>query len=172
MDLAGFNNDRSGIVGEAPKPAARAVAREFVLRGWLKAISWGFYALVAALSLWVFSYASGIFPYLGTAEIDQTSGRGITSGSDASFGLGTMLLFEGQTAFFEYESTSAESEITFDVKSPATLGYSPEMRRVSGAGSGRIEIAIAQTGFYNFRHEPALTGRHGRTAYRVSWGAN
>jgi hypothetical protein len=48
----------------------------------------------------------------------------------------------GQTAFVEYDSTSAESEITLDVKPVATLGYSDAMLRVKGKASGTHEVPI------------------------------
>ena len=132
-----------------------------------------FYAFTAALSLWVFVYGSGLFPYLGSADIENTSAPpfGGEPGYSISFGLGTMLLFEGQTAFYEYESTSDKSEITFDVKPLTVLGYSENMHRVRGKGSGTIEIPITKTGLYNFRQGPALGRPYGKTAYTVSWGA-
>ncbi|MCB2059777.1 MAG: hypothetical protein KDE21_04675 [Novosphingobium sp.] len=131
-----------------------------------------FYALVGALCLWLFAYISGLYPYLGTARDDTRSAPGVST-SLGKFGIGvsTMLLFEGQTAFFEYESTSAESEITLDVKPVTTLGYSDAMQRVRGEASGTAEFPITKTGLYRFRHEPALGRRYGQTKYSVSWGA-
>ena len=131
-----------------------------------------FYVLVGALCLWLFAYISGLYPYLGTARDDTSSAPGVST-SLGKFGVGvsTMLLFEGQTAFFEYESTSPESEITLDVKPVTTLGYSKAMRRIRGEAGGTVEFPIAKTGFYRFLHEPALVRRYGRTRYTVSWGA-
>lgn len=133
-----------------------------------------FYTLAAVLCLWVFAYGSGLFPYLGTAEIEDHHAPPFHGkpGSSLTFGLGTMLLFEGQTAFFEYESTSPESEIIFDVKPVSVLGYSPAMQRVKGIAKGRIEVPISETGLYNFRNEPSLGRPYGLTAYSVNWGAN
>lgn len=137
-----------------------------------QATALGFYALVAALCIWLFAYVSGLYPYLGSAATDNRSSFGqTTSFSESGFGVETMLLFAGQTAFFEYESTSAESDITLDVKPMMTLGYSPAMQRIRGVAKGTAEFPVATTGLYNFRHEPALGRRYGRTAYSVSWGA-
>jgi len=130
------------------------------------------YVLVGALCLWLFAYISGLYPYLGTGGDDNRSAPGVsTSLGKFDFGLRTMLLFEGQTAFIEYESESPEGEITLDVKPIATLGYSDAMQRVRGQASGTAEFPIAKTGLYTFRHEPALGRTYGRTDYSVSWGA-
>ena len=89
-----------------------------------------------------------------------------------SIGLPWMILFEGQTAFYDYASYSEESAITFDVKPFFALGYSDNMQRVAGEGSGRIEVTITRTGIYAFRHEPALARGHVYTHYSMVWGAN
>jgi hypothetical protein len=131
-----------------------------------------FYVAFGALCLWIFSYISGLYPYLGTGGDDSRSAPGTsTSIGKYDFGLGTMLLFKGQTGFIEYDSTSPEGEITLDVKPLATLGYSDAMLRVKGEASGTFEVPIESTGFYSFEHEPALGGGYGRTAYTVRWGA-
>lgn len=133
-----------------------------------------FYTLLAVLCLWVFAYGSGLFPYLGSSELEDHHAPLFQGkpGYSMGFGTNTMLLFEGQTAFYEYKSTSAEGEITFDVKPLSVLGYSPEMKRVKGVAEGRFEFPIAKTGLYQFRHGPALGRRYGTTAYSVSWGAS
>lgn len=131
-----------------------------------------FYGLVAVLCLWVFVYISGLYPYLGKAGDDNRSATGTsTSIGKYDYGIGTMLLFKGQTAFFEYESTSPEGEITLDVKTVTTLGYSDAMQRVKGVQKGTAEFPIETTGLYRFDHEPALGRTYGRTTYSVSWGA-
>lgn len=131
-----------------------------------------FYAVVAALCVWVFVYISGLYPYLGTAGDDNRSSLGIsTSVGGYSYGTSVMLLFEGQTAFFEYDSTSSEGEITLDVKTLNRLGYSDAMQRVKGAQNGIAEFPITSTGLYRFDQEPALGRTYGRTSYSVSWGA-
>lgn len=132
------------------------------------------YTLAAVLALWVLAYGSGLFPYLGSGELEDYHAppfRG-EPGYNMGFGTSTMLLFEGQTAFYEYQSTSPQSDITFDVKPLSVLGYSPAMKRVKGVASGRIEFPIAKTGLYNFRHGPAMGRPYGLTAYSASWGAS
>lgn len=128
--------------------------------------------MLGALCFWIFVYVSGLFPYLGTGRVDNRSVPGVqTNIGSTGVGVRTMLLFKGQTAFFEYKSTSPESEITLDVKPVITLGYSDAMQRVKGNATGIAEFPIEQTGLYRFRHEPALGRRFGRTSYSVSWGA-
>lgn len=133
-----------------------------------------FYTLAAVSCLWVFAYGSGLFPYLGSGEREDHHAPPFQGkpGHSMGFGTNTMLLFAGQTAFYEYESTSAESDITFDVKPLSVLGYSPAMKRVKGVAKGRLEFPIAETGLYNFRFGPALGRPYGTTAYSVSWGAS
>ncbi len=133
-----------------------------------------FYAFVAALALWVFAYGSGLFPWLGSGELEDHHAPPFKGapGYSMGFGTSTMLLFEGQTAFYEYDSTSPEGEITFDVKPLSVLGYSARMERVKGVAKGRIEFPITATGLYKFDHGPALGRRYGTTAYSVSWGAS
>ena len=131
-----------------------------------------FYIMLGALCLWIFAYGSGLYPYLGAGHDDNRSSPGTSTSMGAySFGLGTMLLFEGQTAFFEYNSTSVESDVTLDVKPLTVLGYSDRMQRVRGLAKGTVEFPITQTGLYHFDHEPALGRRYGQTRYSVSWGA-
>ena len=132
------------------------------------------YALGAAIGLWVLVYGSGLFPYLGSGELEDHHAPPFKGapGYSMGFGTNTMLLFAGQTAFYEYKSTSPQSEIVFDVKPLSVLGYSERMKRVNGVAEGRIEFPITQTGLYTFRHGPALGRRYGTTAYSVSWGAN
>ena len=125
-----------------------------------------------ALCLWVFAYISTLFPYLGWGRV-QNNTEFATSMDFATFNLGMpyMLLFEGQTAFYEYDSHSAESQITFDVKPVLSIGYSEQMQRVSGDGAGRIEIPIRRTGLYRFKHEAATARGHVYTHYDAVWGA-
>ncbi len=131
-----------------------------------------FGTLTAALCLWVFAYVSTLFPYLGWGRA-QNNTEFATSVDLASFNVGVpyMLLFEGQTAFYDYTSHSEESRITFDVKPVFTIGYSDAAQRVSGEGSGRIEIPITKTGLYTFKHEPSMARGHAYTHYDTVWGA-
>jgi hypothetical protein len=133
-----------------------------------------FYALAAVLCLWVFAYGSGLFPYLGSGELEDHHAPPFKGapGYNMGFGTSTMLLFRGQTAFYEYDSTSPQGEITFDVKPITVLGYSERMERVKGVAKGRIEFPITATGLYKFEHGPALARPYGTTAYSVSWGAS
>lgn len=132
----------------------------------------GLGAITGALCLWVFAYVSTLFPYLGWGRV-QNNTEFATSVDIATFNLGMpyMLLFEGQTAFYDYSSHSEESAITFDVKPVMSIGYSDRMQRVSGEGSGRIEIQITQTGLYKFEHKAATARGHVYTHYDAVWGA-
>ena len=132
-----------------------------------------FYSLTGALCVWIVAYGSGLLPYLGwgRAQNNTEFAMSMDFGS-ISIGLPWMILFEGQTAFYDYASYSEESAITFDVKPFFTLGYSDNMQRVTGEGSGRIEVPITHTGIYTFRHEPALARGHVYTHYSTVWGAN
>ena len=139
----------------------------------LKPMGWGaFCLLTAALCLWVFVYASGIYPYLGEGRVDNRSAPA-TQTDIASFdlGLSMMVLFKGQTAFFEYDVTSPQSEITFDLRPATHIGYTDRRQRIAGVGTGKVEFPVTNTGLYVFRHEPALGRLHGHTKYTVSWGA-
>ncbi len=131
------------------------------------------YPVTGALCLWILAYGSGLFPYLGWGRA-QNQTEFAVSVDVASFNLGVpyMLLFEGQTAFYEYSSHSEESRITFDVKPVMTIGYSDQVQRVSGEGSGRVEIPITSTGLYRFKHEPAMARGHVYTHYHAVWGAS
>ena len=169
MDLTELDMDRSGVVGEPPKDAARPQSSRTPRGSKFKA---GFYLFTALLSGWVFAYGSGLAPWLGVARVDETTAPFTRMrAGNLYLGLNTMLLFKGQTAFYEYDSSDPHGEITFDVKPFTTLGYSPAMVRVNGARQGRLEFPITRTGVYRFQHEPALGRRYGRTAYTVNWGA-
>lgn len=174
MKFAGIDLDTAEYVGEAPDdyvgtppedgPRSRIAGGKLAARG--------FYLFTAVLCLWVFAYGSGLFPYLGTAERDVTKAPGTSSSPGGlDMGLSTMLLFEGQTAFYEYKSTAPAGDITFDVKLISIPGYSPAMKRIKGVSQGRLEFPIAQTGLYTFRHGPATGSGYVRTAYEASWGA-
>ena len=172
MDLTGLQLDRSEVVGEAPAAPLRTASATPSTTALRKASSLGFYGFGAALCLWIVAYGSGMVPWLGSARVDETIAPFTTTRvGNMSFGLGTMLLFKGQTAYYDYNSSDPHGEITFDVKPLSVLGYSRAMVRVKGARQGRLEFPIAHTGLYRFQHEPALGRRYGRTAYTVSWGA-
>ena len=131
-----------------------------------------FYTLTAVLSLWTFAYVSGLFPYLGWGRV-QNNTEFATSMDFASFNLGipVMLLFEGQTAFYNYDSYSEESSMTFDVKPFFEIGYSDRAEHVRGGGEGRAEFPITSTGLYVFQHRPTIARGHVYSHYTVSWGA-
>jgi hypothetical protein len=130
------------------------------------------YALGGLLCLWLFVYISGVFPYLGWGRADNYSSTGTqTDIGSMSLGVSSMFLFEGQTAFIDYEMETPDSAITLDVKPILTIGYSDNVYRLKGVESGRAEFLIEKSGLYTFEHEPALGRPYGHTKYSVSWGA-
>ena len=137
-----------------------------------RTLKFGFGTLGGLLCLWAFAYVSTLFPYLGWGRA-QSAKQSIVKTNVGSMNIGMpyMLLFEGQTAFFDYTSYSEGSRITFDLKPVFSVGYSDQMKRVSGSGSGRVEITVPRTGLYQFRHEPSLTRGDGVTHYDTVWGA-
>jgi len=132
----------------------------------------GFGTLGGLLCLWAFAYVSTLFPYLGWGRA-QSAKATIVKADVGSMNLGMpyMLLFEGQTAFFDYTSYSEGGSITFDLKPAFSVGYTDQKQRVRGAGSGRVEITVPRTGLYRFRHEPSKIRSDGFTHYDTVWGA-
>ncbi len=131
-----------------------------------------FYVPLAALCAWIFVYISGLYPYLGTAgDNNRSSFATSTSVGKYNFGLSTMLLFKGQTAFIEYKATGEDGKVSLDIGPSGSLGYSDSRIRVKGKQTGTLEVPIESTGLYDFEHEPSLGRGHGHTQYKVRWGA-
>ncbi|MEL7189119.1 MAG: hypothetical protein AAGK17_06165 [Pseudomonadota bacterium] len=130
-------------------------------------------AIVGALAVWLFLYISTIFPYLGYSSQNETLGPGVSlSAGSKDVGLTTMLLFEGQTAFIDYEVASTENgKVILDVKPISTFGFSENKQDIEAGTKGTYEVEIEKTGLYEFRHDFSLNGISGTTEYRVSWGA-
>ncbi len=125
------------------------------------------------LCLWLFLYISTIFPYLGSASRSENLGPGVSlNAGSGNFGLSKMILFEGQTAFFDYKIDSTDAgAVRLDVRPFTTFGASENLKVIEGTGQGTVEFVVTKTGLYEFRHDFSLNGTSGRTEYQVTWGA-
>lgn len=150
-----------GYFGGRSSPSAKGVAKN------------GFYVLTGALCIWVFLYISALFPYLGYAERGERLGPGFSVNSGVGeYGVSRMLLFEGQTAFIDYDVQSdSGGRVYLDIKPVTTFGFSDHMQYAEANTTGRYEYVIPATGVYEFDHDFSLNGIRGSTQYTASWGA-
>lgn len=140
---------------------------------------WLFYLLTAALSLWMFVYVAGLWPWLGWAEGSAKHGTsGARIAESTALGLPAMYLAEGQTAVWDYQvRVTGDAEILLKVgKVVPQPDFIVKVQRIRASGTGRFIVTAPTSGFYSFDHELApVGGGFGRVApgsiyYRLYWG--
>jgi hypothetical protein len=136
-----------------------------------------FYALTAFLSVWVFVYISGLFPYLGRIE-HINSHSGIFSNRDSSLGtfkVPRAYLFKGQTVFIDYlAEVEGESSVRIYLEGAPgyRLGFWPHTHfDVKGNGKGRLYYTVPESGFYNVEANAFAWKGNYRINYTIAWGA-
>lgn len=153
------------------EPAAKAV----------RLGTWGFGALAGLLSVWLFVYLSGLFTTLGSASGSERHGAdAIRIADDGGFGLPTMYLAAGQTAWWDYEvQVEGEGGIRIEIaKSVPSPDFIVKAKALTASGKGRFEAVAPESGFYTFSRElvpiggPLRGARPGSTSYRLKWGVD
>ena len=125
---------------------------------------------VGAVLLWLVSYISGVFPYLGHYQHRSPD----EAASYIPTGPTHMLLFEGQEAFIDYEIESAEGyngDIAIDIRPLPAHRPSPAMQRLNGTDRGTLKVTIPATGVYRFHHQAEQGSHRKGLSYSVTWGA-
>ena len=147
-----------------------------------KRIGFGALAFLAlALALWILAYATGAFPWLGYAWLnDKSMGAGpITvigrTSYGTSFGIDEFLFFEGQEIVIDYDADIRAGSLYFYVFQPfdGTLGDGA-WHYVSRSGAGTWTTRIPETAIYTIVMDPTVANGAGRgwdMSYSVRWGA-
>ncbi|QJB68326.1 hypothetical protein [Parasphingorhabdus halotolerans] len=140
-----------------------------------QAAGWGFYLFTAVLSIWLFVYISGLFPYLGYEHRTHhyhkfSSNEGVVS---SSLGPNSMFLVKGQTAFYDYDMkvTKQTSGMWLDIRPIYEIGISDNAKWIHGDQQGRWEYEVPETGVYSFKHDVNHRAFDSKVTYDVSWGA-
>jgi hypothetical protein len=137
--------------------------------------------LVLAFTLWILAYATGAFPWLGYAWLnDKSMGAGpITvigrTSYGTSFGIDDFLFFEGQEIVIDYDADIRAGSLYFYVFQPfdGTLGDGVS-HYVARSGAGTWTKRIPKTAIYTIVIEPTVASGAGRgwdMSYSVRWGA-
>ena len=137
--------------------------------------------IVSILVVWLSSYVTGVWPWLGTAWMDRSSfGAGnITIVGEnrmgTELGLDDFVFFDGQEIVIEYDTEIHAGSLWFHVFHPfdGTLGDGVT-HYVTETGKGTWTTPILKTGFYHVSIEPSPV--HGAgvgwdLSYSVRWGA-
>ncbi|MCL9981871.1 MAG: hypothetical protein NBV60_01820 [Erythrobacter sp.] len=133
-------------------------------------IRFSIWIVIVPLVAWLLAYISGLFPYLGYYHYSR-------DGMAATYipaGPRTMVLFEGQKAFIDYEVDSKkgfDGTVFIDIRPWPALDHTPEMHTISGKTSGRLEVTIPKTGLYRFYHGAGPMAYREDMSYSVTWGA-
>lgn len=158
--------------GDAPRENAA---------GGLRLAGWGLYAVITLLGSWLVLYLGGILTTLGTAEGSERHGAsGVRIADDSRFGLSTMYLTRGQTAWWDYDvAVEGDSGLRLVVgKTVPTREFIVKVHHLRADGRGRFEVVAPASGFYNFSYElepiGALFGGAGpgSTRYKLKWGVD
>ena len=137
--------------------------------------------LVLPLGGWLLAYATGLFPWLGYAWLnDESFGAGPVgvigrTSYGTSFGIDEFLFFEGQKIVIDYEADIRAGSLYFYVFQPfdGTLGDGVS-HYVTTSGSGTWTARIAKTAIYTIVIEPTVVNGGGSgwdMSYSVRWGA-
>jgi hypothetical protein len=133
----------------------------------------------AAAALWLFLFAIGALPTLGSVEGSERHGANLVRLADqSSFGLSTMYAGRGQRLWWDYDVTveGAGGVRLRIAKSPPSGAFVVRFQDVARTGRGRFELIAPETGFYTFSQELIPqgnllgNGRAGATRYDLSWG--
>lgn len=137
--------------------------------------------IVSILVVWVSSYGTGIWPWIGTAWMDRSSfGAGNISiiGENrmgTELGFDDFVFFDGQEVVVEYDAEIHKGSLWFHVFQPfdGKLGDGVT-HYVTESGSGTWTTPITKTGFYHVTVEPSAVRGVGvgwDLSYSVKWGA-
>ena len=142
---------------------------------------WAFALFGTALASWLLAYGLGLYTTLGWVEGSERHNRfGVYVGDMASpIGFTTMYLFEGQTAWWDYDvAVQGTGGVRLTILRNPPQGSQIRLQRVTATSRGRLEYVVPESGFYSFRYEreplPYAFGHTpvGRTRWRLSWGAD
>ena len=168
--MSGWSFARSS---ERPEDEARP--------GGARVAAWAIYGIVALLGSWLVLYLGGIVTTLGTAEgSERHGGSAVRLADDMSFGLSTMYLAEGQTAWWDYDvEVEGEGGVRLIVsKAVPTRDFIVSVRHLRASGRGRFAVVAPASGFYSFSYELEPIGRlfggaePGSTRYDLQWGVD
>ena len=143
--------------------------------------AWGFGALTGLLSIWLFLYLGGLFTTLGSASGSERHGPdAVRIADDGGFGIPTMYLAAGQTAWWDYDvQVEGEGGVRVAIaKSVPTPDFIVKAKALTASGKGRFEVVVPESGFYTFSRElvpiggPLSGARPGSTSYRLKWGVD
>ena len=140
-----------------------------------------FVVLVLAVGSWLLAYATGAFPWLGYAWLnDKSMGAGPVTvvgrtRFGTSFGMNEFLFFRGQEIVIDYDAEIRAGSLYFYVFQPfdGTLGDGV-WRYVTSSGSGTWTTQVPETAIYTIIIEPTVVNGDGRgwdMSYSVRWGA-
>jgi hypothetical protein len=138
--------------------------------------AWLFYPFVALLSLWVFVYISGLFPYLGY----KSGGHQTLPGpvGRVSYGIGDndhmqahrIFLFAGQTAIIDYDVSVRKGQLKISVQE-GFLPVGPKLveQGIAATSTGRVAVKVPNTGIYTIYFRPTYRLDTPDTAADVSY---
>jgi hypothetical protein len=139
--------------------------------------AWLVYPITLVLSVWTFGYISGLFPYLGHYQRDE-SRTGLFSGGGnpiGTFSLPYAYLFKGQTIFIDYDvEQQGRVRMLIYLNHPHIPTFAPHpytYATIEGSSAGRFLYVVPESGLYDI--DPSvmgsLDGYH--IKYNVTWGA-
>lgn len=122
--------------------------------------SWIFYPFVALLSLWVFGYVSGLFPYTGYKAGGYVTWRGPVGST--SYGIGNndeiqthyLFLFAGQTAIVDYDVTVRKGKLDIEIVQGVLLGPKLVEHSIDQSSKGRVSVKVPTTSIYTIYFQP------------------
>jgi hypothetical protein len=138
-------------------------------------------AIVSILVVWVSSYATGVWPWIGTAWMNRSSfGAGsITivgeSRMGTEIGFDDFVFFDGQEVVIDYETEIHAGSLWFHVFQPFDGNLGDGVTHyVTESGKGTWTTPITRTGFYHVTIEASVVRGGGvgwDLSYSVKWGA-
>ena len=149
--------------------------------GTARVAAWAVCAVVALLGSWLVLYLGGIVTTLGTAEgSERHGGSAVRLAEDSKFGLSTMYLAKGQTAWWDYDvAVEGEGGVRLIVgKAVPTADFIVRVHHLRAGGRGRFAVVAPASGFYSFSYELEPIGglpggaEPGSTRYRLKWGVD
>lgn len=159
--------------GDTPDDAGRP--------GTARVAAWAVYGVVALLGAWLVLYLGGIVTTLGAAEGSQRHGAGaVRLAEESRFGLSTMYLAAGQTAWWDYDvDVEGEGGVRLIVsKAVPTSDFIVKVHHVRTGGRGRFAVVAPAGGLYSFSYELEPIGgllggaEPGSTRYTLKWGVD
>lgn len=131
-------------------------------------MSFGVKLTLAFFIVWLLAYISAAFPYLGTYSY---SNKDSSWTSTESFGLRSMILFEGQTAFIDYDLKAKKgpfAQAYVDIAPWPGLKGSSRQLHLNGNNNGTLSFIVPKTGVYTYRTRISLGEV---VSYSSTWGA-